>query len=265
MVLAAVSAANANPLAAVSAANVNLLVAFGGGIISIVSPCVLPLVPGYLSLVTGLSVTELQAGETRHLARIALMTALFTLGFTAVFTALGLAATSIGQAAFRNQETLTRVSGLIVFVMALYLAGSQVLTVPRLYPEARLHVTDRLGLLTAPVAGAAFAFGWSPCLGPVIAAVLSVASTESGPRAVSLLVAYGLGMGTSFLAIGLAVGRWATPLRWLRRNLRPITLVSAGVLAAFGVLLMLDRLAWLNAQLTRLLDDLGLSGIVNSG
>jgi cytochrome c-type biogenesis protein len=250
---------------AVSPSNVNFVLAFGGGVVSILSPCVLPLVPGYLSLVTGLSVGELQAGHRHHVGRIVGMTALFALGFTAVFTVLGLAATGLGQAAFRNQATLTRVSGVVVLVMALYLAGSQVLRAPWLYPEARLHVRANLGFLTAPVTGAAFAFGWSPCLGPIIASVFAVAETETGVRSVLLLVAYGAGMGVSFLAVGLAFGRWAAPLDFVKRHLRAITLGSAGVLGAFGVLLILDRLSWLNAQLVTLLDRLGLDRIVELG
>jgi cytochrome c-type biogenesis protein len=220
------------------------------------------MVPGYLSLVTGLSVTELQGGEHRHLVRIATMTGMFALGFTVVFTLLGLAATALGQAAFRNQETLTQVSGFIVFLMALYLAGSQLLTTPRLYPEMRFAMSDRFGMLTAPIAGAAFAFGWSPCLGPVIAAVFGVAATQSGFRSIALLVAYSLGMGVSFLAVGLAFGRWATPLSFVKRHMRSITLVSAAFLALFG-LLSFDCLWWLSAQLTNFLDAPGLSSLVS--
>jgi cytochrome c-type biogenesis protein len=250
---------------AITSSNISILVAFGGGIVSILSPCVLPMIPGYLSLVTGLTVTELQGGEHKHLVRIATMTGLFALGFTAVFTILGLAATTIGQTAFRNQETLTRISGLIVFSMALYLAGSQFLRVPQLYPEKRFQVSDRFGMFTAPVAGAAFAFGWSPCLGPVIAAVFGVAATQTGFRSVTLLVAYSAGMGVSFLLVGLAFGRWATPLNFVKRHMKTLTLASAALLAIFGLLLMFDRLWWLSAQLTNFLDWLGLDSLVQLG
>jgi len=252
-------------LGEITSSNITVLYAFGGGIVSILSPCVLPMVPGYLSLITGLSVTELQGGEHRHLVRIAAMTGMFALGFTVVFTLLGLAATALGQAAFRNQETLTRVSGFFVFVMALYLAGSQVLTAPRFYPEMRFAMSDRFGMLTAPIAGAAFAFGWSPCLGPVIAAVFGVAASQTGFRSVTLLVAYSVGMGVSFLLVGLAFGRWATPLSFVKRHMRTITLVSAGLLAVFGLLLMFDRLWWLTAQFTNFLDWLGLDTLVELG
>lgn len=252
-------------LGAITSSNISVLVAFGGGVVSILSPCVLPMVPGYLSLVTGLSVTELQGGEHKHLVRIATMTGLFALGFTAVFTMLGLAATAIGQSTVTNQHRLTQISGLIVFVMALYLAGSQLVTVPRLYPEARFAVSDRFGMFTAPLAGAAFAFGWSPCLGPVIAAVFGVAATQTGFRAVTLLISYSLGMGFSFLLVGLAFGRWATPLNFVKRHLRTLTLASAAILAIFGLLLMFDRLWWLSARFTDLLDSLGLDSLVQLG
>lgn len=248
-----------------SASNVGVIVAFGGGVVSILSPCVLPMVPGYLSVVSGLSVTELEAGERANFARIAITTALFTLGFGSVFTVLGLAASGIGRAAFDNQHTLTRVSGVLVMVMALYLAGSQLLRAPRLYPEARFHVGRRFGWATAPVVGAAFGFGWSPCLGPVLAAVFGVAATQTTGRAVSLLVAYSIGMGVSFLVVGAAFGASTAALGFLRRHLRTITFISASVLFAFGVVLVLDQMSWLTAQLTDLLDWLGLSKLVELG
>ena len=131
---------------AVTSENVGVVLAFGGGIISILSPCVLPMVPGYLSVVTGFSIAELDEGGRERLRRVAVMTALFTLGFGTVFTVLGLAASEIGQAAFDNQATLTRVSGAIIIVMALYLAGSQLITAPRLYPEKRFVVDPPLRL-----------------------------------------------------------------------------------------------------------------------
>lgn len=250
---------------AVTSENVGVLVAFGGGIVSILSPCVLPMVPGYLSVVSGLSIAELQEGRRADFGRIALATGLFTLGFGSVFTILGLAASGIGQAAFDNQTTLTRVSGVIVMVMALYLAGSQVLVAPRLYPEMRFHVSTRFGWATAPIMGVAFGFGWSPCLGPVLAAVFGVAATQTSARAVALLAAYSVGMGVSFLVIGVAFGASAGALAFLRRHMRTITFVSAGVLFVFGLLLALDKMSWLTARLTNLLDDLGLSRLVELG
>ncbi len=252
-------------IVAVTAENVGLLVAFGGGIVSILSPCVLPMVPGYLSVVSGVSIADLQEGERANLARVAVATALFTLGFGSVFTILGLAASGIGQAAFDNQETLTRASGILIMVMALYLVGSQVLRAPRLYPEKRFQVNRRFGWATAPIVGAAFGFGWSPCLGPVLAAVFGAAATQTSARAVSLLVAYSVGMGVSFLVIGLAFGASTSALAALKRHLRLITFISAAVLFGFGLLLALDQLSWLTARITDLLDSLGLSSLVDLG
>jgi len=250
---------------AVTSENVGIVVAFGGGVVSILSPCVLPMVPGYLSVVSGFSVAELGEGGGARPARIAMTTGLFTVGFGTVFTVLGLAASEIGQTAFDNQATLTRVSGVLIMVMALYLAGSQVLQAPRLYPERRFVVTRRFGWATAPIVGAAFGFGWSPCLGPVLAAVFGVAATQTTARAVALLASYSIGMGVSFLAVGLAFGASASALGWVRRHLRVITFVSAAVLFAFGLLLALNRLSWLTARLTDLLDTLGLRGLVDLG
>ena len=177
--------------------NLYVLAAFGGGVISFLSPCVLPIVPGYLSLVTGLSVGEIREQQRHYLKRIAVNTGLFVLGFTVVFVLLGLITTAAGSALFRNQETLTRISGGLVLLMACYLAGSQLLTTPRLYQEFRFHPhLDRFGPVAAPVAGAAFGLGWTPCIGPILGAVLGFAAGgESLARSTVLLVAYSLGLG----------------------------------------------------------------------
>jgi len=256
-------------LAAVRDAESNLyvLTAFGGGIISFLSPCVLPIVPAYLSLMTGLTVGEIEDARPKLLSRIALDTAMFVLGFTVVFVLLGLVTTAVGQTVFDNQSTLTRVSGGLVLLMAIYLAGSQLLTTPRLYQEFRFHPhLERFGPAAAPIAGAAFGLGWTPCIGAILGTVLGFAAQgQDLVRATILLVAYSLGLGVSFLVVGLAFGRLTVPLAWVRRNSRAITLVSAAVLAVFGVILLTDNLAELTARLSDLMDSLGLRFLVDIG
>jgi cytochrome c-type biogenesis protein len=239
--------------------------AFGAGVLSFLSPCVLPIVPAYLSLITGVSVGDVREGDVKVLPRIAYDTALFVAGFTVVFVLLGLITTAAGEALFENQETLTRISGALVILMALYLAGSQLLMTPRLYQEFRFHPhLERFGPVAAPVAGIAFGLGWTPCIGPVLGTVLTFAAQgQSLFRATVLLVAYSLGLGLSFLAVGLALGKLATPLDWVKRHSRAITFVSAAILFFFGVVLLTDNLSQITARLTNLWNDLGLGGLVN--
>jgi cytochrome c-type biogenesis protein len=254
-------------LAANVSSNLYLLTAFGGGVISFLSPCVLPIVPGYLSLITGLSVGEISDAQPHYLKRIALNTGLFVLGFTVVFVGLGLLTTGFGNALFENQETLTRISGALVLLMACYLAGSQVLTTPRLYQEVRFHPhLERFGPVAAPVAGAAFGLGWQPCIGPVLGAVLGFAAVgQDLGRAALLLIAYSLGLGFSFLLVGLAMGKLTRALDWFKRHSRAITLVSAAILAVFGIILLTDQLQPVTARIIDTLRDNGLGWFVDAG
>ncbi|MGH8986701.1 MAG: cytochrome c biogenesis CcdA family protein, partial [Acidimicrobiia bacterium] len=165
------------------------------------------------------------------------------------------------------QETLTRLAGAFVLLMALYLAGSQLLTTPRMYQEFRFHPhLERFGPLAAPVAGAAFGLAWTPCIGPVLGSVLTVASTQNDTaRGAALLIAYSLGLGVPFLIVGLALGRLTGALAWFKQHSRAITLASATLLGIFGVVLMLDRLSWVTAELQQALESVGLDGLVTLG
>jgi len=247
--------------------NLYVLTALGGGIISFLSPCVLPIVPGYLSLMSGVTVGELPEARDRALRHIVVNTALFVAGFTVVFVILGLVTTEIGQTLFENQDTLTRISGGLVLLMAAYLAGSQLLTTPRLYQEFRFHPhLERFGPVAAPIAGVAFGLGWTPCIGPVLGTVLNFAAQgEDLGRAAVLLTAYSIGLGVPFLVVGLAFGRLAAPLAWVKRHARAITLASAAVLGAFGVILLTNQLPHVTARLTDGMRALGLDSLVNAG
>ena len=136
-----------------------------------------------------------------------------------------------------------------------------------MYQEFRFHPQlDRFGKAATPIAGVAFGLGWTPCIGPVLGAVLSFAAQgQNLVRATLLLVAYSLGLGLSFLAVGLAFGKLTTPLNFVKRHSRAITFVSAGVLFFFGVVLLTDNLSQVTSRLTNVMDDLGLSRLINLG
>lgn len=229
-----------------------LLLAFGGGIVSFVSPCVLPLVPVYLTVITGLDGrrqgTLATDTRTRSL-RTVTYSMLFVAGFSAVFVALGTAASVVGRSLVVNHAVLTHAAGAVVVVMAVFLAGSQLVSLPRLYGERRLRVRpDRWGPLGAVAIGAAFGFGWTPCIGPVLASVLSVASTQGqAAQGAALLGAYSLGLGVPFLVGGLVLDRFAGLTAGLRAHLRGVTLVSAALLAGLGALLITGQLSLIDS------------------
>ncbi|MGH9172264.1 MAG: cytochrome c biogenesis CcdA family protein [Acidimicrobiales bacterium] len=227
--------------------------AFGGGMLSFVSPCVLPIVPVVLSVVTGTDITS--AAETRsHLAKVARNTALFVLGFAVMFVLIGLSATALGQSLVHDKTSLTRISGVVMLVMAGMLAGGAFLGVDWLGREARFRPDlSRLGPFAAPVAGAAFGVAWTPCVTPILASVLAVAAAGgSVPRAAVLLGLYSAGLGLPCLAVSLGFSRLATAFALLRRQARALTVLGAAGLAGFGVLLVFDRLTWLTTHLQSL-------------
>ena len=241
--------------------------AFGGDLVSFLSPCVLPIVPGYLSLITGLDTSELEDRSGAQTWGIVRDTLLFILGFGTVFVVLGLSATGIGTWLFDNQTALTRVSGALVLAMAAFMIGSLVLHAPWLYQELRFHPRlGRLGRAAPPVAGVAFGFGWTPCIGPVLTSILLVAANQDRvATGAGLLAVYSLGLGVPFLVTGVAFGRMIGALTAVRRHLPRIVLVSSLVMAAFGLMLLFDRLSVLTTEMTEVLRDLGLDWIVELG
>lgn len=226
---------------------VQLFVAFGAGVISFVSPCVLPLVPGYLSMMSGYSAAELESGEVSSRRMLGVIT-LFVLGFTAVFAALGAAATGFGQFLRANLGTMTRLAGVVIVVFGLLMVAMAVSNrgfLATLSQDRKIDVRpSRLGRWAPPVMGAAFAFGWTPCIGPVLTVILATAATtDTVGRGVLLLVVYSLGLGVPFLLAGMgmfkAFGR-------LKPHLRAINIGSGVLLALFGVLMLTNGVATLS-------------------
>ncbi|HEY9389198.1 MAG TPA: cytochrome c biogenesis protein CcdA [Mycobacteriales bacterium] len=249
------------------AGGVGYAVAFGGGVVSFLSPCVLPLVPVYLSVTTGIGVTELAAGGRRNLRAVARGTGLFVAGFSAVFILLGLSVTVLGATLLRNQLVITRISGVVVMSMAALILAGLVLRRSWLVREARFHPNlARYGPWAAPVAGAAFAFGWTPCIGPVLGSVLAVAATEDGiAQGGALLAVYSAGLAVPFLVTGLAFHRVVGAFGWTKRHSVAILSGSAVLLGGFGLLLTLNELTWLTLQLQSAARALGVGGLVTLG
>src|SRR5215213_6691488 len=194
--------------------------AFTAGVVSILSPCVLPLVPAYLSVTTGLDVDELTHRGAGTLSRLLRGAGLFILGFSVVFVLLGLSATALGGMLLREQETITRLAGAVVLLLALAMLLS---TSPRGLPLPRERRFDPApgarSWSAATVTGAAFAFGWTPCVGPVLGSVLAIAATQDGVlRGAALLATYSAGLAVPLLVTGLAFARAVAPLRWTRRH-----------------------------------------------
>ena len=243
------------------------LAALGGGVVSFLSPCVLPLVPGYLSMVTGLDIAVLEGGAGAHTKRVIGTTALFIAGFGTVFVLLGLTAARIGQPLRDHQEILTRISGALMLAMALFLLGSMYLRAPWLYQEKRFHPElGKYGAALPLVAGAAFGFGWSPCIGPILGSILGIAATQQRVWAgATLLAAYSIGLGLPFLISGIALQRVSGAMGWVKQHFPAIVIGSSIVLAGFGLLLMFDQLSRLTGDLQRALTDAHLDWLVNLG
>ncbi len=224
-----------------------LVIAFGAGVISFISPCVLPLLPGYLSMMSGYSAAQLEAGDysTGRMMRVILT---FIAGFTVVFTAYGAVATSLSQFLVRNLNTFTRIAGIVVIFFGLLMVAMAVSNrgfLGVLNQERRLDVRpSRLGRWAPPVMGAAFAFAWTPCIGPVLTVIIATASTqETVVRGAFLLVAYSFGLGVPFLLAGLGMFKVFGRLKPYSRQ---IAIVSGILLTAFGVIMLtghIDTLA----------------------
>lgn len=244
------------PTASLAASNPGLVVAFAAGVVSFLSPCVLPLVPGYLSLMSGVGTADLAVATKADTRKLLRSTLLFVAGFTTVFVALGAGASAIGRVLLDHHLGLNKVAGAVVFVMGLAMAG---VIAPQLFQrERRVDVRpSKLGSFAAPVMGMAFAFGWTPCIGPVLASLLSLAGSEATlGRGISLLFAYSLGLGVPFVATGVAFGRLAGALDWVKRHARVINLVSGLLLAAFGLLLFFNRLTRLSSFLVNFMEHI---------
>jgi cytochrome c-type biogenesis protein len=237
--------------------NTTIFAAFAVGLISFISPCVLPLVPGYLSAISGVSFAEISAGKRR--GQVLIPAVIFCLSFTVMFVALGMTATGLGQTLQEHRQTLRQISGIVIAALGVVFIGT--LFVPLLNrewrPETLLHKASTGGPI---LAGLAFAVAWLPCTGPTLAAILTAAGNQHTVAKGGVLLAfYSAGLAVPFLLSALAFTRVTGLFRFFRKHYAVITFVSGAVLIAMGVLLYQNELTRINSWL----NDAGINSIGN--
>jgi cytochrome c-type biogenesis protein len=242
---------------AADAVDTTVVAAFAVGFVSFISPCVLPLVPGYLSTISGVSFADIQAGKARR--EVLGPALLFCLAFSVMFVALGMTATGLGQTLQDHRQLLRQISGVVIALLGVFFIAT--LFVSRLNrdwrPEALL---SRIGTGGPIVAGVAFAVAWLPCTGPTLGAVLTAASNESTVGEGGVLLAfYALGLAVPFVLSALAFSHVSGFFRFFRNHYTAITLVSGAILIAMGVLLYTNELTRLNSEALAAMDDLGIN------
>jgi cytochrome c-type biogenesis protein len=228
-----------------------LLLAAGAGFLSFVSPCVLPLLPAYLGYVTGMSSDEIASRrDAATRAHVLGRSTAFVLGLSAVFTAFGASASLLGQLLLQNQTILLRIAGVLVVVLGLHMLG--LIRIPALYQERRASFGfGRGGYLGALLMGAAFAAGWTPCVGPFLAGLLALASQEQTvAQGMLLLFVYGLGLGLPFVLAGLALGTSLRLMSGIKARMHALEVVSGLLLVGMGLLIFSDRLSIISVWLT---------------
>jgi len=231
--------------------NVSLIAAFGAGFLSFISPCVLPLIPGYLSFVSGVSLEEMRGDQALAARRQVILTSLaFVLGFSLVFISLGASASVLGRFLFRNSTLFERIAGALVIVIGLHTMG--VFRLPFLETEKRLQAGTKPKTLTGAVlVGMAFGFGWTPCIGPILSGILVLAgSKETIWEGVVMLAVYSLGLGIPFLLTALAINKFFAASSRIRKHYHAIEVTSGLLLVGIGLLLFTGQMTAITRVLT---------------
>lgn len=221
-----------------SSSHISVGIAFLAGLVSFVSPCVLPLVPAYLSLLTGESLEDLRENANASLRTRAIGHSLaFIAGFTIVFVALGLTASAIGSILDAHRMLIAQIGGVVVIVLGLQMMG--MIRIPFLMMDKRVHMThERRTYWTSGLVGIAFAAGWSPCIGPILGGILAIASQEQSAQAVVLLLSYSLGLAVPFFLTALAIGAVLPALNRVKRFLPAIEFTAGLFLVIVGLVLV---------------------------
>jgi cytochrome c-type biogenesis protein len=217
------------------------IAAFLAGLVSFLSPCVLPLVPGYVSLISGVGVEQIKSQESQLLRKIMLNSVSFILGFSVVFITLGALSTEVGQLLARYKSTLAQVAGVVIILFGLHLTG--IFRINALYADKRLHsVKGSSTMGGAFLIGFAFAFGWTPCVGPILAVILGFAAAQDSVfKGIALLTIYSLGLAVPFLLTSLGLERFLKFYGRFRSHMHAVEVASGALLIALGILLVINR------------------------
>ena len=216
---------------------IDIFVAFGAGLISFLSPCVLPLIPGYIAYISGSSLNELLEKQNINLLPIIF----FTLGFSIVFIIFGAAATFLGQLFLDNSYQLRIIAGVVIIIFSLHIIG--ILKLNFLNFEKRIYSENKQGLFSPILVGMAFAFGWTPCIGPILGSILALASTEESiNKGILLLLFYSLGLAIPFILSGYLIQKFMIVSKNLKKNMNLITKIGGGLLLITGILVITNQL-----------------------
>jgi cytochrome c-type biogenesis protein len=242
-----------------SAASPSVALAFAAGLVSFLSPCVLPLVPGYLSAVCGLTPDELRSTSRDQMRGVLMRSGLFILAFSSIFIALGLTATGLGQTLSDSRDTLEKVAGVTIIAMGVFFLLT--LFVPKLNRDWRVDaLMERAGKGGPLVIGAAFAVAWTPCVGPALASILGLAATQDSVAEGGLLLAvYSAGLAVPFLLTAVAFNRATTAFGWVKRHYALINGVAGALLISIGILVLSGELFRLNIEAQKLMESLGIN------
>ena len=227
---------------------IELFIAFGAGLISFLSPCVLPLIPGYISYISGSSLNELIEKKNVNLIPIIL----FTVGFSIVFIVFGAASTFLGQVLLQNSYELRIAAGLVIVVLSLHIIG--IINIKFLNFEKRIHTNKNTNFYSPIIIGMAFAFGWTPCIGPILGSILVLAATEQNiNKGIFLLVSYSLGLALPFILSGYLIQRFLIFSKNFKKNINLVSKIGGVILLITGILILTNQLQALGYYLLNVL------------
>lgn len=231
--------------------NISLITAFGAGILSFVSPCVLPIVPGYLSFISGVSIEDLKEKKSSAISHAFVNSIFFVLGFSAVFISLGASATVISNFLINYMHIIGKIAGVLIIILGLHFIG--LFKIKWLNYEKRFQVgSKQLGIVGSFFVGLAFAFGWTPCIGPILAGILALAAAEETVgRGILLLTFYSAGLAIPFLITALAFNAFISVSNRIKKHFRIIEAVGGAMLIGIGVLIFTDSLGYLSAIISQ--------------